>query len=130
MGGLQTRQGNDRSKTSAGTRHDTKSAEEEPPRYPTDICVEKDPGFQGYAPEGVTPWQPQKKPKGKALPPEHQTQNRLIARIRMVIEPSIAGMQRGRMVKELFRNTQEKYDDLVMEIACALHNFRVACRQA
>jgi hypothetical protein len=29
------------------------------------------------------------------------------------------------IVKDVFRNTKEKYDDLVMEIACGLHNFRV-----
>jgi hypothetical protein len=78
----------------------------------------------------VTTFQPQKKPKGKELTPEQQTQNSLISSIRIVIEHIIAGIKRCRIVKELFRNTKEKYDDLVMEIACALHNFRVACRQA
>ena len=29
-----------------------------------------------------------------------------------------------------FRNTKEMYDDLTMEIACGLHNFRVECRHA
>jgi hypothetical protein len=28
----------------------------------------------------------------------------------------------------VFRNTKEMYDDLTMEIACGLHNFRVECR--
>jgi len=100
------------------------------PTYPTDIGVYKDTGFQGYEPEGVKTFQPQKKPKGKELTPEQQEQNRLISSIRIVIEHIIAGMKRCRIVKDLFRNTKEKYDDLVMEIACALHNFRVDCRQA
>jgi hypothetical protein len=34
-------------------------------------------------------------------------------------------MKRSRIVKDLFRNTQDLYDDLVMEIACGLHNFRL-----
>ncbi len=38
--------------------------------------------------------------------------------------------QRCRIVKDIFRNTKEKYDDLVMEIACGLHNFRVHCRES
>jgi hypothetical protein len=74
--------------------------------------------------------QPQKKPKGKDLTPEQQEQNSLLSSIRIVIEPIISGMKRCRIVTDLFRNTKEKYDDLVMEIACALHNFRVDCRQS
>jgi hypothetical protein len=77
----------------------------------------------------VKTFQPQKKPKGKELTPDQKEQNRLISRIRIVIEHIIAGIKRCRIVKDLFRNTKEKYDDLVMEIACALHNFRVDCRQ-
>jgi hypothetical protein len=37
-------------------------------------------------------------------------------------------IKRCRIVKDLFRNTKEMYDDLVMEIACGLHNFRVEYR--
>jgi hypothetical protein len=80
--------------------------------------------------KGVKTFQPQKKPKGKELTPAQKEQNSLISSIRIVIEHIIAGIKRCRIVKDLFRNTKEKYDDLVMEIACALHNFRVACRQA
>jgi len=45
-----------------------------------------------------------------------------------VIEHIISGIKRCRIVKDIFRNTKEKYDDLVMEIAGGLHNFRVHCR--
>ena len=51
-------------------------------------------------------------------------------KIRIVIEHIINGVKRCRIVKDLFRNTKEKYDDLVMEIACGLHNFRVECRDS
>ena len=118
------------SQTYAGKRHDKKIADEENPPYPKDICMDKDTGFQGYEPEGVKPFQPQEKPTGKALTPEQKEQNSLISSIRIVIEHIIAGSKRCRIVKELFRNTKEQYDDLVMEIACALHNFRVDCRQS
>jgi DDE superfamily endonuclease len=100
-----------------------------PHTLPTLVCI-KDTGFQGYEPEGVKTLQPQKKPKGRELTPEQKEQNRLISSIRIVIEHIIAGIKRCRIVKDLFRNTKEKYDDLVMEIACALHNFRVDCRQS
>ena len=50
----------------------------------------KDTGFQGYEPEGVQTFQPQKKPKGKELTPEQKEHNRLISSIRIVIEHSIS----------------------------------------
>ena len=45
-----------------------------------------------------------------------------------MVEHVIAGVKRLRIVKEVFRNTKEKFDDLVMEIACGLHNFRTVAR--
>ena len=118
------------SQTYEGKRHDKKIADEENPTYPKDICVYKDTGFQGYEPEGVKTFQPQKKPKGKELTPEQKEHNSLISSIRIVIEHIIAVIKRCRIVKDLSRNTKAKYDDLVMEIACALHNFRVYCRKS
>ena len=118
------------SQTYEGKRHDKKIVDEENPTYPKDIGVYQDTGFQGYAPDGVKTCQPQKKPKGKELTPEQKEHNRLISSIRIVIEHIIAGIKRCRIVKDIFRNTKEKYDDLVMEIACGLHNFRVHCRKS
>lgn len=118
------------SQTYEGKRHDKKIADEENPTYPEDIGVYQDTGFQGYAPDGVQTFQPQKKPRGKELTPEQKEHNRLISRIRIVIEHIISGIKRCRIVKDIFRNTKEKYDDLVMEIACGLHNFRVHCRES
>jgi hypothetical protein len=82
------------SQTYEGRRHDKKIADEENPTYPKDIGVYQDTGFQGYAPDGVKTFQPQKKPKGKELTPEQKEHNRLISSIRIVIEHIIAGMKR------------------------------------
>src|SRR2546421_3388042 len=41
------------------------------------ITEYKDTGFQGYEPEDVQTFQPQKKPKGKELSPEQREQNHL-----------------------------------------------------
>lgn len=57
------------SQTYEGKHHDKKIADEENPTYPEDIGVYQDTGFQGYAPDGVKTFQPQKKPKGKELTP-------------------------------------------------------------
>src|SRR4029450_7997143 len=106
-GGTPSRQVNYLSQTYEGKRHDKKIVDEENPTYPVDIGVYKDTGFQGYEPEGVKTFQPQKKPKGKELTPEQKEQNSLISSIRIVIEHIIAGIKRCRIVKDLFRNTKE-----------------------
>jgi hypothetical protein len=54
--------------------------------------------------------------------------NHLISSARVVVENVIAGVKRCRIVKDVLRLTTEGLSDLVMEIACGLHNFRVDCR--
>jgi hypothetical protein len=54
--------------------------------------------------------------------------NRIISGFRVEVEHMIAGVKRCRIVKDTFRNTKEGFSDLVMEVACGLHNLRVACR--
>ena len=55
--------------------------------------------------------------------------NKLCARVRIVVEHVIAGVKRCRIVKDLLRLTTDGASDMVMEIACGLHNLRVTCRQ-
>lgn len=116
------------SQTYEGKKHDKKIADEEQPTYPEGSHLLKDTGFQGYEPEGVLTYQPKKKPPRKELPEADTESNALISTIRIVVEHVIAGVKRLRIVKEVFRNTKQKFDDLVMEIACGLHNFRTAAR--
>jgi len=99
------------SQTYEGKRHDKKIADEEAPTYPKDISLYQDTGFQGYTPESVQTFQPQKKPKGQELTAEQKEENRLISRVRIVIEPIIGGMKRSRIVKDLFRNTKDLYSN-------------------
>jgi hypothetical protein len=54
--------------------------------------------------------------------------NSIISGTRITVEHTIAGVKRCRIVKDVFRNTKEGFSDLVMEVACALHNLRVECR--
>jgi len=51
-----------------------------------------------------------------------------LARTRVRVEHSIAGVKISRIAKDQFRNTTEGLSDAVMEIACGLHNLRVARR--
>ena len=54
--------------------------------------------------------------------------NSLISSVRIVVEHVIAGVQRCRRVKDVWRLTKAGMSDMVMEIACGLHNLRVSCR--
>ena len=52
----------------------------------------------------------------------------LLSSTRVVVENVIAGVKRCRIVTDVLRLTTEGISDLVMEIACGLHNLRVSCR--
>jgi hypothetical protein len=118
------------SPTVEGKKHDKKLAEESQLTLPPTATVIKDKGFEGYeVPGGACHYQPQKKPRGEELSPLQKTLNSVIAGVRSVVEHVIAGIKRCRIVKDIFRNTMEQFDDLVMEIACGLHNFRVTFRK-
>ena len=54
--------------------------------------------------------------------------NHLISSVRIIVEHVLAGVKRCRIVKDVLRLTTEGLSDLVMEIACGLHNLRVSCR--
>jgi hypothetical protein len=109
-------------KTAAGR------AGEEAVCYPEETEIHQDKGFQGYQPEGATVYQPKKKPPEGELTEEEKKSNSLISSVRIVVEHVISGVKRVHIVKDVFRNTKEGFDDTVMEIACALHNFRTDCR--
>jgi hypothetical protein len=53
----------------------------------------------------------------------------MISSVRIVVENVICGVKRCRIVKEVLRLTKAKISDVVMEIACGLHNLRVTFRQ-
>jgi hypothetical protein len=49
--------------------------------------------------------------------------------VRVKVEHAIAGIKRSRCVKDVLRNTKDGFSDLVMVIACSLHNLRVDRRK-
>ena len=116
------------SRTYPGSVHDKAVADREALLFPEDLVLVQDNGFEGYAPEGVIVCQPKKKPKGKELSSKDTARNTLISRLRIAVEHVISGITRCHIVKDLFRNTKPFFDDLVMEIACGLHNFRMTYR--
>jgi hypothetical protein len=115
-------------RTWEGKKHDKKICDAEGHEFPEGSTLYKDTGFQGYEPAGVCTHQPKKKPRGRELTVAEKEQNSLISSMRIVVEHVICGVKRCRIVKDVFRNTRDKFADLVMEIACGLHNFRTAYR--
>lgn len=116
------------SRTVGGKKHDKKICDEEGYIFPTSSILLQDTGFQGFAPDKVIVLQPRKKPRGQDLTVAEKIINRIISSARIVVENVIASVKRCRIVKDIFRNTKENFNDLVMEIACGLHNFRVEHR--
>ena len=103
-------------------------ADTETIQYPDGAQLTKDLGFQGYEPSNVFTIQPKKQLRGKFLSATDLLSNHLIAGSRVIVEHIIAGIKRCRIVKEVFRNTAKGFSDLVMQVACALHNLRTDFR--
>lgn len=114
------------SKTYDGSIHDKKILDLEPLSLPSGTTLWQDTGFLGYNPENVTIMMPTKKPKGKLLTDRQKEENRKISRFRILVEHAIGGVKKCRIVKERFRCRKFGFDDLVMLIACGLHNFRIS----
>ena len=68
---------------------------------------------------------PLKTPRGQELTREQQRANQALHRRRLRIEHVNSSVKRCRIVKDRIRLWKEGVRDLVMEICCALHNFRV-----
>jgi hypothetical protein len=114
--------------TEPGSKHDKKAADEAAIVYPSNATLDQDTGFQGYAPADVLVRQPKKKPRGRERSQEDKFLNQIIASVRIEVEHVIAGIKRCRIVKDVLRLTREGISDLIMEIACGLHNLRITCR--
>jgi hypothetical protein len=68
---------------------------------------------------------PTKKSRSQELTLEEQHANQALHHRRQRIEHVNSRVKRCRIVKDRIRLWQEGVRDLVMEICCALHNFRV-----
>jgi len=116
------------SPTVPGKKHDKKLADESEMTLPARATLEQDTGYQGFVAESVIILQPKKKPREQELTFAEKFVNRVISSSRIIVENVIAGVKRCRILKDVFRNTKDDFADLVIEIACGLHNFRVDSR--
>jgi hypothetical protein len=82
-------------------------------------------GFLSFTLPEVAILMPTKKPRGEELTLEQQLANQALHQRRLRIEHVNSSVKRCRIVKDRIRLWKEGVRDLVMELCCALHNFRV-----
>lgn len=124
----QTKRVADLSSSRPGKIHDKKLADESAIAYPKNTHLGQDTGFQGYCPAHVLSYQP-KKIRGRALTEAERFYNRMLSSARSTVEHVLSGVKRLRIVNAVLRNSKVGFSDRIMEIACALHNWRIDFRQ-
>ena len=85
----------------------------------------QDLGFLSFTLPEVEILMPTKKPRGEELTLEQQLTTPALHHRRLRIEHVNSSVKRCRMVQDRSRLWKEGVRDLVMELCCALHNFRV-----
>ena len=113
------------SDTHGGRVHDKRIADATPYPLPAGSRLLQDLGFLAFTLPEVTILIPTKKPRGEELPWEQQLANQALNQRRLRIEHVNSSVKRCRIVKDRMRLWKQGIRDLVMELCCALHNFRV-----
>jgi hypothetical protein len=113
------------SPTHPGTVHDKRIADTTPYPLPYGSHLLQDLGFLAFTLEGVIIEMPTKKPRGGELSAEQKVANQALARRRVAIEHVNSSIKRCRILKDVCRLLRSGVRDQVMEICCALHNFRL-----
>ena len=113
------------SETYAGSTHDKRMADATPYPLPAGSRLLQDLGFLAFTLDQVEIIMPTRKPRGRKLTRAQKVANRRIARRRVRIEHVNSSVKRCRIVHDTSRWRKAGVRALVMEICCALHNFRV-----
>jgi DDE superfamily endonuclease len=113
------------SETNGGRVHEKRIAEATPYPFPAGSRLLQDLGFLAFTLPQVDILMPTKKPRGQELTLEQQLTNRALDQRRLRIEHVNSSVKRCRIIKDRLRLWKKGIRDLVMELCCALHNFRV-----
>jgi DDE superfamily endonuclease len=113
------------SDTYGGRVHDKHIADATPSPLPTGSELLQDLGFLAFTLPQVEVLMPTRKPRGQELTLEQQLANEVLNHRRRHIEHVNSSVKRCRIVKDRLRLWKQGVRDLVMELCCALHNFRV-----
>jgi hypothetical protein len=82
-------------------------------------------GFLAFTLPQVDILMPTKKPRGEELTREQQRPHQALHYRRLRIEPVNSSVKRCRIVKDRTRLWKAGVRDLIMELCCTRHNFRV-----
>ena len=113
------------SDTCGGRVHDKRIAEATPYPLPAGSRLLQDLGFLAFTLPQVEILMPTKKLPGQELTREQQRVNQALHQRRLRIEHVNSSVKRCRIVKDRLRLWKEGIRDLVVELCCALHHFRV-----
>jgi len=113
------------SATAGGRVHEKRIADATPYPLPAGSRLLQDLGFLAFTLPQVEILMPVKKPRGQELTREQHRANQALHQRRLRIEHVHSRVKRCRIVKDRIRLWKEGVRDLVMELCCALHNFRV-----
>ena len=113
------------SDTSGGRLHEKPIADATPYPLPAGSRLLQDLGFLAFTLPQVEILMPTKKPQGEELTLEQHVANQALHQRRLRIAHVNSSVKRCRIVKDRIRLWKEGVRDVVMEICCALHNFRV-----
>jgi len=113
------------SETYGGRTHEKPIADATPYPLPAGSGLVQDLGFLAFTLPQVEVLMPMKKPRGQALTLAQERANQALHHRRRRIEPVNSSGKRCRVVKDRLRLWQAGVRDLVMDLCCALHNFRV-----
>ena len=113
------------SETYGGRTHDKRMADATPYPLPAGSRLLQDLGFLACTLDHVESIMPTKKPRGRKRTRAQKAANRRIARRRVRIEHVNSRVKRCRIVHDTCRLRKAGVRDLLMEVCCGLHNFRV-----
>jgi len=113
------------SDTSGGRIHEKPMADATPSPLPARSRLLQDLGFLAFTLPHVEICMPTKKSRGPELTLAQKLANQALHWRRLRIEPVHSSVKRCRIVKDRIRLWKQEVRDVVMELCCALHTFRV-----
>ena len=113
------------SETTGGRVHDQHLADATPSPLPAGSRLLQDLGFLAITLPQADILRPTKKLRSQELTLEQQLAHQALHHRRLRIEHVRSRVKRCRLVKDRIRLWKQGVRDLVMDICCALHNFRV-----
>jgi DDE superfamily endonuclease len=108
-----------------GSTHEKRMADAAPYPLPAGCRLLHDLGFLAITLDQMEVIMPTRKPRGRNLTHIQKAANRHIARRRVCIEHVNSSVKGCRVVHDPSRLWKADVRDCVMEVCCALHNFRV-----